>query len=351
MHTRTLVDAVSELSRIYTRDRSAMASLDKRTLLARSGFFLARDLPKVFGPLDELVRAGMSPQKQTLRVLDVGAGMGATSFGLARWLRLRKLPAASLEVVALETHGPALRAFQAFVRAFGELPDEFVPLQLDARAEDVRSLRATGKFDLILFGFVLNELFVQLPEPERAAQRAELLRTASERLSPGGALIVLEPALKETARALMQTRDVLAARAAAPYVLAPCLHHRSCPMLPSERDWCHQELAYALPPGLADVARAASLRYEGLSYASLVLANEVPPTQEPGRSRVVSDQLLSKGKLEMFGCSADGYLRLTRLARHESDTNQPFGEARRGDVLAIDPSTQRIQADTRVRKL
>jgi SAM-dependent methyltransferase len=345
---RALADAVVELSRVYTRERGQMDKLDKRTLLARAGFFWPRDLPKVFGPLDELREAGLSPDKAVLRVLDVGAGLGATSFGLARWLRLRQRPVQTLQVVALEHNAAALRVFQAFVRAFADLSDEFVPITLEGRAEDLRSLRGHEEFDLITFGFVLNELFLELPELERAHRRASLLIEASQRLAHGGAIVLLEPALRETARELMLLRDVLVKTAAAPYVIAPCLHDLGCPMLPSERDWCHQELAYALPPALADVARAASLRYEGLRYASLVLANTERPTRPAHSYRVVSDRLASKGKLELYGCSTAGYTRLTRLDKHASADNEAFASARRGDVLSVDHDAPRIGVDTRV---
>ena len=121
-------------------------------------------------------------------------------------------------------------------------------------------------------------------------------------------------------------------------------------MLVAERDWCHQELAYALPPRLAAVARAAALRYEGLSYASLVLANEPRPQEPPFAYRVVSDPLESKGKLELFGCGEPGYVRLTRLTRHATAGNAPFTEARRGDVLSVDTAGPRIAETTSVQR-
>jgi len=349
---RALADAVVALSHIYTRERGQMASLDKKTLLARAGFFFPRDLPKIFGPLDALVAAGCTLDGPQLRVLDVGAGLGATSFGLARWLRVRSLPVQALHVTALETNAAALRLFGSFVRTLASLPDEFVPITLDARTEDLRTVRTSDKFDLILFGFVLNELFLDAPEAERAQRRADVLCAASERLAPGGAIIQLEPALKDTTRELMRTRDVLAARNTAPYVLAPCLHSLPCPMLPSERDWCHQELPVALPTSLAEVARAATLRYEGLSYASLVLGNTPRPLPAAGSFRIVSDRLLSKGKLEFFGCSDAGkHQRLTRLDRHDSDTNEAFGAARRGDVITVEGAAERIREETLVTKV
>ena len=359
--TRATADAVSAVSQVYTRERATMASLDsaltggskrfdKRALLARAGFFWPRDLPKVFGPLDALQTWNLAPQRETLRVLDVGAGLGATSFGLARWLRVRGLPVQQLRVTALEQSESALRGFGAFVRALADLPDELVPIELTARAEDLRTMRTSDKFDLVLFGFVLNELFLDQPEVERTQRRAELLCQASERLAPAGAIIVLEPALKPTTRELMHLRDVLVARAAAPFVVAPCLHTRACPMLPSERDWCHQELPYALPPKLAEVARAAQLRYEGLRYASLVLRNsERPHDQDEHLYRIVSDRLASKGKLELLACGTPRYQKFTRLERHESAENEAFGAAERGALLEIEGDGARIEAETKVR--
>lgn len=350
---RELADAAAELSRVYTRSRGEIAREDasRTALLARLGFFFARDLPKVFGPLDELAACGLLPARKTLRVLDVGAGFGATSFGVARWLRAKNIACEQLEVVALEQRTRALAAFRTLTnRLHAQRAEEFVPLVLDARAVDLRDARLTQRFDLVLFGFVLNELFTELSPAERAQRRAELLLEAAHKLDEGGGIVVLEPASKESARELMQVRDLLVARAEAPFVIAPCLHRHGCPMLPSERDWCHQELAYALPRPLAEIARMASLRYEGLRYASLVLANR-SRASEPGAYRVVSERLESKGKLELYGCGEPGYVRLTRLNRAASAANAGFGEAQRGDILYVEGDSARVDADSTVRRV
>jgi ribosomal protein RSM22 (predicted rRNA methylase) len=358
LSTQALAQAVAALSHLYTRDRSRLGELDatKEAWLARIGFFLPRDLPKVFGPLDELLGSELFrherwQSERSLRMLDIGAGLGATSLGVARWLRLRALPIERLHVVALERNARALRSFQALASALSQFDDEFVPLTLDARSEELERAQLSERFDLITFGFVLNELFPESAPEERAARRAELLLRAAERLREGGAIIVLEPALRESARELMAVRDLLVARGRAPFVIAPCLHTHSCPMLPSERDWCHQELPYALPKALAEVAKAASLRYEGLSYASLVLSNTARPSAAANSFRIVSDRLESKGKLELFGCSEAGYVRLTRLTRNANERNAPFEAAQRGDVLTLSSEGPRVDEQTTVNVL
>jgi SAM-dependent methyltransferase len=351
-----LADAVAELSRLYTREREELATRagGQSALGARLEFFLPRDLVKMFGPLDELWRAGQLPSGESLRVLDVGAGLGATSLGLARWLKLRGLSTRRLQVTALERNRKALGVFQHLCAELKELEAEFVPIHLDARAEDVNETSLEQGYDVVLFGFVLNELFTDAPLETRVARRAELLLEAARRMRPGGALIVLEPALKETTRELMCVRDVIAARKQAPYLWAPCVHAEPCPMLRGERDWCHQELAYALPPRLALVAQQAGLRWEGLSYASLILGNTPRVFETAGEAperllRVVSQRLESKGKLELFGCGQEGYVRLTRLERDRSPENARFGAAERGDVLHVQGEGLRIGKATPVR--
>lgn len=333
-----LVAAVSELSRLYTRERSRLAELPATdvALQARLRFFFVRDLPKIFGPLDELARRGALLGKRSLRLLDVGAGLGATTFGVARWLRLHAPEVERLEVVALEQNPRALRTLTAVASQLSELPDEFVPVSLETRTTDVSQLSVHERYDLVSFGFVLNELFTTCAEQERTTRRAELLIASAQALRERGAVLVLEPAARESARELMAVRDVLAARHAPPFVVAPCLHAQPCPMLPSERDWCHQELVYALPERTTQIARAASLRYEGLSYASLVLTNEPGTASAQGgqRLRVVSDRLESKGKVELFGCGEAGYVRLSQLTR-KAKAGSPLLEAKRGDVLTI----------------
>ncbi|HEX6241923.1 MAG TPA: hypothetical protein VFZ61_13535, partial [Polyangiales bacterium] len=120
-----------------------------------------------------------------------------------------------------------------------------------------------------------------------------------------------------------------------------------CPMLANERDWCHEALDYALPPALVPVARAAGLRFEGLSYAALVLTR-TPRFAQPGDAlwRIVSDPRKSKGKLEYFGCGDAGHQRLTRLDRDESAVNAAFDGLRRGDVVEVEET--RVEQATRV---
>jgi SAM-dependent methyltransferase len=346
---RGLAEAVAALSQRYTRERAALGQgmLSAGSDLARLGFFLPRDLIKMFGPLGELSGAGRLPARPLLRVLDLGAGLGATSLGLARYLRHVGSPVERLQVNALERDASSVKLMTALCAATRTLDGEFVPIELSVSRADLRAGVPSGPFDFILLGFVLNELFLEQPEGERPALRAQLLAALTNKLSPDGALIALEPALKESARELMHTRDALLRAPGAPQIFAPCVHREGCPMLARERDWCHESLDYALPAHLAQVAQSAGLRYEGLSYAALVLTKQARFDGSALRQRIVSDRLVSKGKLELFGCSRAGYQRLMRLDRDQSPENARFAQLRRGDIVEL--SVTRVEKSTRVR--
>jgi SAM-dependent methyltransferase len=333
-----LSQAVAALSALYTRERDGLAqgALGSSAPLARLGFFLPRDLVKMFGPLAELARAGRLPARPTLRVLDLGAGLGATSLGLARYLRHAGSPVQRLQVTAVERDETSLKLMSALCEATRALPSELVPIDLTLSRADLVQALPSASFDFVLLGFVLNELFLEQPPEQRPALRAELLAKLAGQLSPEGALIVLEPALKESARELMRSRDALLGAAEGIHIFAPCVHREPCPMLARERDWCHESLDYALPEHLAQVAKQAGLRFEGLSYAALLLTKQPRFDDVLPRQRIVSDRLVSKGKLELFGCSRAGYQRLTRLDRDQSALNAGFDHLRRGDIVELE---------------
>lgn len=352
VHARgALSAAVAALSRLYNRERHQLArgELGADAPLARLGFFLPRDLAKWFGPLSELERAGQLPRADVLRVLDLGAGLGSASLGLARFLRHAGHPTSELRVHAVEREQSALELMSALCEALAPLSDELVPVRLEQNSRDVHKLEGEGPYDLVLLGLVLNELFLELSGHERAERRAQFLGQLAERLAPGGAIIIVEPSLRTSARELMQVRERLCQRHAKLSIVAPCVHHAACPMLPRERDWCHEALDFALPPHLVPIAQAAGLRFEGLHYAALVLRKAPRVDASEPLLRIVSDPLPSKGKLELFGCGHAGLQRLVRLERERSSHNALFDSLRRGDVIAL-PEAARITREHTLRR-
>jgi ribosomal protein RSM22 (predicted rRNA methylase) len=188
----------------------------------------------------------------------------------------------------------------------------------------------------VTMGHVLNELELGPGgegEPER---RATLLAEAAGLLSPGGSLVVIEPALRDTSRALLHVRDLLVARGLA--VRAPCLFRGPCPALLRQGDWCHAERPIEPPPLVAEIGKAAGLRKEAVKMSYLVLA---PPREAwadppPGRVfRIVSEPLPGKGRLRYMGCGPEGRMGLALQQKHAGERNRRFGRLLRGDVVEV----------------
>ena len=72
---------------------------------------------------------------------------------------------------------------------------------------------------------LLNELVARLDVEGRASLVSGWCR---ELLEPEGLCLLIEPALRETSRALLAVRDRLIASGLS--VLAPCLFHAACPV-------------------------------------------------------------------------------------------------------------------------
>ncbi len=335
-----LAAEVRALSEAYNTGAFAR-SRSKGAHAARLMFSFPRDVPKMGGAVRELVfakRLALAPGR-ALRVLDVGAGLGASTWGLARVLAISG-QSGSIESTMVDDDAGALAIARAIGRARTHEGEVSVRL-----AEGER-----GAYDVILVGQSLGE--IESDDSKQVAFLAKLL----ERLEPDGSLVVVEPALRERTRRLQRVRDALASRGVT--IFAPCLHAAPCPMLAREGDWCHEDLPIDLPPPVAALARAAGLRWQRVTFSYLVLRRDGATLRDavasPGALRVVSGPIDTKGKRELFLCGESLLRRIARLDRDEP-RDGAWSNASRGDVLAFSPplaaECKRVTADVSVTKV
>jgi ribosomal protein RSM22 (predicted rRNA methylase) len=322
--TRSIIDR----SKRYTseRDRLAMPSDRKGDLAARAAFFTIADAMKVAVPLAELAGRGALPARRPLRIVDVGAGCGAMTLGLVAHLGNVAQGGPAFDILAIDRDVDALRIAGASVRGLAEARG--IDLSITTRSADVAET-SLPPCDLVLMGTVLNEL-----DPE--ARRA-LVERALAAIADDGAVIAIEPALRETSRALHHVRDAVLAEASA-HVFAPCTRSCApCPALADPADWCHEDRPIELPPRTAELARLTHLRDSGMKFSYLVLRRaQAPRLAALTDWRVVSAPRPAKGKLELYGCSDAGRLPLRLLKRNRADINRTFEGARRGDIIVTD---------------
>ena len=311
--------AVRQLSLGLTRDRALAGERymdDPRLLGAYLLFYWPvsyAQARQVFGELPSRPRA----------VLDLGSGPGPLSFAA--------LDAGAAEVTAADRSPAALE----LARALAAEAEEAIA----TRSWDPSKPRAelpSGEFDVVCAGHLLNELFGGGESPAALDRRAELLEAALARVKKRGSLVVIEPALRETSRALLGVRDRLVARGYA--VRAPCLYQESCPALVKASDWCHAERPWQTPPLVDALARAAGLHKEALKMSYLVVApkGEAWPPPPGGRLfRIVSEPLEGKGRQRYIGCGPEGRMGLALQEKHRTGGNERFFDLRRGDVIRL----------------
>lgn len=248
-------------------------------------------------------------------LLDLGSGPGPLAFA--------GIDAGARETIAADRSKPALELARQLAIASSE--------SLGTREWSPERELPQGTFDVITMGHVVNELF-----DGNVERRANLLEQIAAKLKPGGSLVVMEPALKETSRALLQVRDVLVQRGYA--VRAPCLFKGACPALVKPTDWCHAERQWKMPQLTETLARAAGLHKESLKMSYLVLApkGEAWPAAPQGRVfRIVSEALEGKGRQRFMGCGPEGRIGLAMQDKHKTQGNAAFFTLQRGEVIRI----------------
>lgn len=332
-----LTQAVIDRSRRYTSERERLVApttgrAAAADLAARALFFTIADAAKPWLALAELTDGHLPAPAgflagDRLRVLDVGAGCGAMTLGLLAFLGRRdRRP--KISAVLVDRDGPALDlaadAISAVAAHYG------LDVTVSVRTGDVDLVASVTRrsFDLALAGSVLNEL-----DPGRARAVTDAMLAA---VAAHGVVLVVEPALRETTRALHALRDAIIADRAAT-VLAPCtLRGAPCPALADDRDWCHDHRPLSLPPRTNQLAQVTGLRDGDLKLAYLALTPDLDVAASAAL-RVVTDPRGEKGKHTLTACGPTGWAPVRLLRRHRAAANRGLERARRGDLLVITP--------------
>jgi ribosomal protein RSM22 (predicted rRNA methylase) len=337
---KALAANVTRLSELLTRERDSLPAAylkDKGLREAYEAYYLPANLRKIQAPLAELgLHPGNLFGNNTLRVLDLGCGPGTAMLGMLDFFAARK-KRTRLEFTAVDHVAENLKMAEELFAAFKSVSDLDLSLKTVRSTIELAPHLREAAFDLIIFSNVLNEIFIH--EEARIVRRtvlvAELLRRF---LADDGSCIIIEPALRETSRELLEVRDGLLEQGFRIY--APCLcHAKKCPALANPKDWCHADLAWDPPAEIQELDKLTGLRKDSLKFSYLVLRKDsqsLAGLYGGNAFRVVSEPLVSKGKIEFYICGELGRRLIARLDKDANAQNESFGKLQRGDIISFE---------------
>lgn len=339
-------DGVRRLSALFTTGRDALRGdylADRALRRAYLLYFFPVNFAKIQHLLGELPPLPARP----LRVLDLGSGPGVGALAVLDHLRQGGEAAhTGSEVMAVDRGSEALRdAEELWSRIDRPKANPALTLrsqQLDLERPGRRAPWSQGPCDLILLSNSLNELFRAAADP--IARQVKLLERLLEALASDGTLMIVEPALRETTRALHRIRDRLISRGSA-MVYSPCLHERPCPALVHPDDWCHEERSWAPPATVREIDREVGFIKDALKFSYLMLRKDRLTIVErsPAVYRVVSEVMKMKGEKRAWLCNETGRPLVGRLDKARSEANAPFDGWHRGAIVRVDQIERRGQ--------
>jgi ribosomal protein RSM22 (predicted rRNA methylase) len=334
-----IVRAITELSCRFNKDRSSLNQtyLDDRLLsTAYLQYFLPVNLAKIQVLLTELP----APEPvEGFSVLDIGSGPGTGALAVLDWWYQRRLPCA-VSVTAVDKSTGALRQarqlWDGYCRAAG-----LGKIDLQTGEEDLErrtwfeQVRKKGPFDLIILANALNEVHAEASDPIIA--RTALVEEALSLLAVHGTMMIVEPALRETSRALHQVRDRLLQEKHCT-IYSPCLHESNCPALVKPDDWCHEERAWEPPDSIRDVDQAVGFIKDALKFSYLLLRKDGKTIvdRRPDVYRVVSELRHLKGEKRAWLCNETGRSEIGRQDRLVSPQNAALDGWHRGAIVQIE---------------
>lgn len=344
---KRLAQAVADLSWVFTKERSQLTQtyLDDRLLgVAYLQYFLPVNLAKIQVLLEEMPEPEAG---KCISVLDLGSGPGTGALAALDWWHQRELPYA-LSVTAVDGSAAALRqAKQLWDRycqaaGIGEADLRTYEGDLEQRAW-LEQVGQNGPFDLVILANCLNEIDVDVKDP--IGRRTELVTEALSLLAPHGTMMIMEPALRDTSRALHQVRDRLLQEQRCT-VYSPCLHEQNCPALVKPDDWCHEERMWEPPVIIREIDDQVGLIKDALKFSYLLLRKDgkAIASRRPDVYRVVSELRELKGEKRVWLCNEQGRQEVGRQDRLASPQNAAFDDWHRGAIVQIERIVRKEKA-------
>jgi len=352
-----IAQTVAELSRLFTKERAELSRSyldDPKSAAAYCVYFFPVNLSKIQVLLDELTLESLAGEEESsMKVLDLGSGPGTGGLAVLDWLHHQHPELARrLSVMAVDSSSGAVRLAQNFWNAYcqeaGTVGATLYPYEGNLERVQKESWRHQAKerspFDLIIMANCLNELFAAALDP--IVLRTQLVADLLPLLKPHGTIMLMEPALRQTSRALHQVRDRLLQEQRCT-IYSPCLHERNCPALVNPDDWCHEERPWDTPAHILEIDREVGFIKDALKFSYLLLRKDgrTIVQRQPDVYRVVSELREFKGEKRAWLCNELGRQDVGRLDRKASPENAAVDDWHRGAIVRISDIVRKTKGD------
>jgi ribosomal protein RSM22 (predicted rRNA methylase) len=349
---KSYIAHAKKLSALFTKDRQHLNSKyfhKKENRYAYIFYFHISSFMRTYHVINEMFRHGIWPENADT-FMDLGSGSGGSLWALGLYRHQRNLPIKHVYALDQDQHvlKDAKKLWSRLVKHYNiEAPDMVTYKQDLLNIQKLETDEFYHKVDIVFCSNVLNE-FSKMSE----ASKLMLFKTiALHMLKKNGMLVIIEPALSETARKLMELRDLFLENIAAD-VPIPCGHIMTCPMLKNPKDWCHFELNWEPPNLRKKIEDSLGFHSGTLKYSYLVFKKkslEAQPVFERKKYRALSPALKSGGEYCVLLCSDADV-----LAVYFEKDNKILRGVNRGNLIEIGPmdvfenKAQRYQKSVRL---
>lgn len=279
----------------------------------------------------------------TLRILDLGCGTGAATWGVLDYLSTHEHSIKKVEV----TFADYIKENLDICKKLFALQEVEFEIHADYHQIDIKDDRVVkkvfgeGKYDLIIMMNTLNEL------PEDGD--TERINTFTALLADDGALLIIEPASKPESRRLLSFRDTAIWKKMTVY--SPCTHQAKCPALIKADDWCFNEVGWERPEFIRHIDDEVGNVRLSLKYCYIILMKNGTTLHGnlglSGASRIVSEVFAEKGRTRAVICDREGRGEHVLNKRDKSLNNKLLMDAERFDLVTIKDAEKR-EHDTRI---
>lgn len=262
------------------------------------------------------------------RVLDLCAGPCAFSFAA---LRL-----GATEVTAVDRSMTALNLGADVCGRYG------YPINIRKWVHGKENLPVVGKFDLIILGYCLEELF-PATQSGFLNRRADFIKDLLKYLTPQGQILIVDSSTSEINYNVLRIRDMMVMKEIP--VQAPCVWRGECPALVAKSP-CYAQREMEKPYLIKEIQRAAEINLSSLKMSYLIIRNpESGQVALPDRKlyRVISPPVDTYHGKRYYLCGTDGGKRLESHLKEHPKESKAFEYLKRGELISFENALESQQ--------